>query len=715
MFIKTIYGWILSLDSIGPTPGLNYEGRERYATFLGAIFTLAALTLSLFSNRNMFDTVVNNTSPSIYSQYQPLLEPMRVTKENLKFFIQFTYIDPATSSFKNINITDLPPIFIVNVNYNRTSYLIRNLTNEAYNDETKVSMLTNDCSSEDIFDNYNYYNFFSKIKYTIEEINEVKKNSLCLPKYINETLDVIKGGVESLMLILPQFYMSELSKKYKSKLVLNFIYQELVYDPDKYLNPFRLNLVDKYFPVDITKMTQIDMYIQQITGTKDLTKFIYPDETQVSFSLIHSFEEIFTANIDTYKDTVLNESMFFVIKKDPKQLFSTITYDSYEMLLSNIGGSLGIYMPIFGFLICYIIDPFYKSATLNKVYKFHTYKDDDDKVENLRLIDDYLAEYKSMISSNMANPIRNTKQLLKSDNISNLNKTDQEEKSKVSKHELSLNSITNLDNQKHEELENIGDNINNKNNKVVKIKNSYIQLTKIINKDADFKHERNNSSNKLNNIDDNYNDDLKNLDIDKPPNNNSYSNYEANKLYVLENKITNKIKLREKVQLNTNDMCNHHWVWSCCEKKGKNLLIENCFDYLDEIYEVNQLAKTLMKYKMFESLIFNKGQREIFKISSINIKSTDINQIKSDDGDDDCCGECKGIKGYDGISIDKDDKGDKAEKADKVEKEGKEEKAYKEDKNDKEDKIFPIDIEALSEDNTDLNLKLMKNYLNSYI
>jgi len=222
----------------------------------------------------MFDTVVNNTSPSIYSQYQPLLEPMRVTKENLKFFIQFTYIDPATSSFKNINITDLPPIFIVNVNYNRTSYLIRNLTNEAYNDETKVSMLTNDCSSEDIFDNYNYYNFFSKIKYTIEEINEVKKNSLCLPKYINETLDVIKGGVESLMLILPQFYMSELSKKYKSKLVLNFIYQELVYDPDKYLNPFRLNIVDKYFPVDITKMTQIDMYIQQITGTKVLTKFI---------------------------------------------------------------------------------------------------------------------------------------------------------------------------------------------------------------------------------------------------------------------------------------------------------------------------------------------------------------------------------------------------------------------------------------------------------
>jgi len=677
MVLNKFYNFVLSFDLIGPSPKLNFEGRERFSTLIGVFLTLGAFALSCFSNRNSFDSVINNTSPKMLSQNQPLEIPMSINTTTVKMYMQVQYIDPYTKSFKSINKTELPHFLIMKVYYGRTSYKLSNLSNSNNQD----SFLTNNCSDK-IFEDFNEGLVFSNEKYTPDEIQEIKSNSLCLPSYLNETLEVLKDGRESLIIVIDRPSMVKLSQKYRSSLLINLNYQELVYDPEKYQNPFRLNWVDKYFPVNLDQFKQIRLSIQYVEGTIDLTKFVYPDERFSKFHIVSEILELLSQpNDPTIPD--YNVCYYFVIDKDPKQLLTKIQYDSFEMLLSNIGGSLGVYIPIFEYILNVLISPYYRSKTINLSYNFHTIDNDE---ESVKLIDEYIINKseKQIAKANSIKIIPEALNQTEPDKIEIVQEASSGNSSNYVKEVkdfnddriLSLNHEDYNDtstNKKKEKEDN-----NEKNQyKIIKIKSGFnTRAATQVNNNNDLHNNQNNNIVELSSM--HFHSmgpgmdliEKKKTSLDVVNNDNNAIIYDnANQVINninMENKIHKRMKSRNLVKITCWEMFIYNLT--CCERKNKNLLIEHCLNYLEEIYEVHNLSRALMKAYIFKAMCLNKDQKRIFKIPSLNIASTSIDTLKITDDM------------HPNIEEDED--------------------------------IFPIN---LPKDVPDINNKLIKNYLNSYI
>jgi len=91
------------------------------------------------------------------------------------------------------------------------------------------------------------------------------------------------------------------------------------------------------------------------------------------------------------------------------------------------------------------------------------------------------------------------------------------------------------------------------------------------------------------------------------------------------NMILNVIKKKKKVLITCEDVCRSKY----CSKSNddiKNSIIKKCIDYLDSTLDEHSIAINSIRHSLLFKMMFEKDQREIFHIPSINVNIED-NQL----------------------------------------------------------------------------------------
>jgi len=403
-----LYDALVWPDSIGPSPSLSHKGKSRFKTLLGSFLTISLIIICFLTNILELQDTLYGWGPSIDTiEYRTCCDQdfnYNVTSA-LKLHFQFEYYNESSNTIQTINKEDLPNISI-SMFYNGVEGRLPNSPNEN-------SYLVG-CTS-DVFANYSlYYDFFSSQEYVprdhenltynydtygnhsyaLSEIKSIQDKSLCFPPYFNEKLINSLSILQTIGFKLDNNQMSILKSKYNTPLLYftinshkSFLVNPKFNDTLK-SDPLIMEMVYSRIKIDFNTYHQYDVSLEkkEVSLNKDFFLLSFGGKFSNLTNYIF-FKEI--GNIDNTVDIPIKDmknqtNLIFVnFVMSAYTLEYYIDYKKIENVLSNIGGLLGLFFPIFEWVCGLIVSTSYDASRLNSVFNFHENWESQESIEHL--------------------------------------------------------------------------------------------------------------------------------------------------------------------------------------------------------------------------------------------------------------------------------------------------------------------------------------------
>jgi hypothetical protein len=356
---------ILSLDAMGPSIALNFDGNENYRTSLGTFFTFVTLIISLFTISSSLEDVFYKSNPNVYSSSSYDDQPLLLNNTNFKFYITILNFDLTTFTFSPISKSEfkLTPVYN-NVKANTSGYFM--LSN---------ALDLADCDNHATFKDYNSGFVSEKAYKSSEVIESIRKNAYCLPD-ISYTI----GSNSQEQTLFNIGFVSGLFKPAFEKypyIAIQFTYRSVMVNPDNFTNYYNEVWTDHYFLPKQNQMTFHQLNIEKYLLKKDQTTFIFADE--LNKDLINGAEIYEIATVDK----LVNEQSSLLSISFNKNNMSTkmnIKYKSFNDVISDFGGSFGALFPFFQVILKLVVFKVYNYMVLDHVIKLYEPNDEHYKV-----------------------------------------------------------------------------------------------------------------------------------------------------------------------------------------------------------------------------------------------------------------------------------------------------------------------------------------------
>jgi hypothetical protein len=347
--------FFLSLDAMGPSITLNFDGKENYRTGFGTLFTFTTLIICIFTISGTIDSVINKTNPNVYSSTTYDDQPLSLNNTSLKFYITVLTLDLTTFTFTPIDKSEfqLNPIYN-QVKENRTgTYLISNSTPLV------------DCG-ESIFKDFNS-GFISEKEYlNPDAVEDIRRNAYCLPD-VNYTI----GSNLQEQIMFNIGFLSGLYKHAFKKypyIVVQFTYKTVLLNPDNFTHYYDYVWKGNYFLLKKDRMDFFEFNIENYQLKKDQTMFIFSDEVETN--LVNGIDFVQIASVD---DVLGDQYSYLSItfNKSNRSTKTDIRYKSLNDVISDFGGSFGALFPLFQFILKLIVVRIYNFLVLDDVIKLY--------------------------------------------------------------------------------------------------------------------------------------------------------------------------------------------------------------------------------------------------------------------------------------------------------------------------------------------------------
>jgi hypothetical protein len=352
--------FLFSLDIMGPSIALNFDGRENYRTGLGTFFTFGTLIICLFTISGSLESVFYKTNPNVYSSSAYDDEPLLLNNTSLKFYITVLSLDTETFTYTpiNKNETNLIP----------TYNLLKNNRSGSYYTSNQAPLV--DCG-DSVFKDYNTGFVSEKAYLSQDTIEEIKRDAYCLPD-IDYTIGT--NSKEQIMFNIGfnyGLYIKALQKY--DNIIIQFTYRTILVNPDNFTNYYNQVWKDANILIKPNKINVYQFNIEKYKLNKDQTKFIFSDE--INTDLINGKDLTLLGSLDTVKSDDYNILSISFIKNNISTK-TNVKYKSFNDVISDFGGSYGVLFPFFQFILKLIVFKIYNLLVVDHVIKLYEPQDE---------------------------------------------------------------------------------------------------------------------------------------------------------------------------------------------------------------------------------------------------------------------------------------------------------------------------------------------------
>ena len=121
-FFSSLYNKLLSLDMLGPTPTINYEGNERYSTLLGLAMTLFVFVIPLLTIQFLISNFIYRTNPDTFLTTSYEENATVLNNTSYQFYIGILRMDQVTKQFIYVNKSEFDSPGLVYFRQNNSGY-----------------------------------------------------------------------------------------------------------------------------------------------------------------------------------------------------------------------------------------------------------------------------------------------------------------------------------------------------------------------------------------------------------------------------------------------------------------------------------------------------------------------------------------------------------------------------------------------------------------
>jgi hypothetical protein len=356
-----LYAALLKLDTMGPTPSINYNGMQNYQSILGTLFTLIAIILSFITISSIIQQAIYKTNPSYY--VSSTFDDSDLTLSPGEFPL---YLSLSVFNLTSYKVTPIPksdiiiPPYYTTVLQNRTGY---------FPDPNFKNMV--DCDDK-VFADFNT-GFISERSFLSQsEINEIKAYSYCLPPVnftLTNTIDV-----QSFLTIFIKNGAVKREFDEQTVLAISVNYRSVLVKPNNFDHHYQRIWKEFFYPANLKAETYYRFYLQNYNIKKDQTTFLFTDELNTNvINGDNPFPEV-VINKDVGPGQIISG---LTLTKSNMSSQAYLKYTSFNDVLSSFGGSFGIFYSVFQILVQIIIQPIFKTDVINNIFSFYSTEDND--------------------------------------------------------------------------------------------------------------------------------------------------------------------------------------------------------------------------------------------------------------------------------------------------------------------------------------------------
>ncbi len=367
-----IYYSTLKLDFLGPGIGLNHKGEGNYQTMIGVIFSIVAYAFSIMCVWDLVEDFIKKKNPSYMLSKSFSDASVKINNENFlsyfklkKFNFQtktYAYLPPK-EGYLQIQLIELKNNQIIRRQIKDSNGVMRN----------EINLVP--CQSLNSLDTYNSHLLKGFRNRTEEEIQNIKKDSFCIPDLID--LEIFTRDSNSVSFTI--------STNPNIIEMTNTVESDIFFFEYSFLNiDFELEWEEPYRMVWYTnqKLIKKDSYKRFIINIDE--NDINVDKTQ--FVEKQEFNQnVITGSKDVFFDGELNKKQLdptntslqnveLVFKKSLEKYNHSVEFEKFNSLLGEFGGTLDIVSKFFSSLIYFLTNPFLIASELNESILFHSNK-----------------------------------------------------------------------------------------------------------------------------------------------------------------------------------------------------------------------------------------------------------------------------------------------------------------------------------------------------
>ena len=199
-----------------------------------------------------------------------------------------------------------------------------------------------------------------------------------MPNNITSLLKTISGNQDQLQIAFPHKSYSNLFKKYL-QIIFSITYKEMYVNPNNFNEFYSRNWKQHIIFIDKLVQSILVLEVENYNVTKDGTAFLFTDEVDLNF--INGKKFYIDQTIIRGDNVVSNYDYLAAIsiRKSELGVQTLIKYTSLTDIISLFGGSFQIFVFMFQGVMYMIINYFYYPNLINKIFKFHTLDESEDK------------------------------------------------------------------------------------------------------------------------------------------------------------------------------------------------------------------------------------------------------------------------------------------------------------------------------------------------
>ena len=387
------------MDIYGYTPRLFIDGYSKNATIFGIILTLITYLFFIIIFIYYLNNLLFNQTLTVISSTRTATLNDSIKMNNENFYFAFALED----KFYNLYIDE--QIYYPEIFYKRG---VRNSSGQFdYSDTTKFELDT--CNLSQFGNNFKelFSSFPLKKMYCIKNLNHILKGGFSDNEYSFITLKIYKciNGTNKNNVCKIQ---EEIDDKLDGA-IFTFQYQNYIFDPKNYSNPFKPILGDFMTTISQKYFKELYVYLKQFSLTTD-KGLIFEDKFKKTLYLFD-----YSNDLMSFQSKEHFFQLTFRMSTNVNEI--SRSYIKAQILISYIGGFITFINTVFILFNKFFFIKFINyEKIINKVFFYNPDNDNFDKKEKL-----YSKNIKNKNDSNL-NFDSNIKIYNKSFNLISLNK-----------------------------------------------------------------------------------------------------------------------------------------------------------------------------------------------------------------------------------------------------------------------------------------------------
>jgi hypothetical protein len=350
----SLYNFLLYLDYIGPKAEINFKGQPRYQTLLGAFGSILCLLLTLTAMSSNIKSFIYKTNPSVYINTLYDNQGIVLNPSSFQFYINILSFNLSDYTYTPIGNNEVGPIALANIRQNSSGY---------YLTSKRMAMVECDFVT---FKDYNTGFLSPKSNLSVDQIELLRKNSLCLPN-IDFRLENSVETQDYVTVVVLEDSFAAVLKEYPI-IAIKVTWRSMLLKPNDFKNYYQMNWNEYYIMLDPNKQTLYNLEVENYHLTKDNTFFLF--ESQEENVIINGLgmSELF----GLIKNNAYEELMGITISKSKKSTETLIKYNSLNDVIADFGGTFGVLYSLLSALIQLVLSSNYNFLIVGDIFDLYT-------------------------------------------------------------------------------------------------------------------------------------------------------------------------------------------------------------------------------------------------------------------------------------------------------------------------------------------------------